>query len=285
MTYPMKVHIWRFYEILFSHIPEVGGTFITGCVFFAVLLREPAIHTSLVVAVINIAAITAVFRGSVDTSDELAIPMAIGYFMALGWRFVCFILDVVVISKLGFIQKGHKLLREDMLINGLFLIGSSVTIMASNEGSIFLILLLAYRHHPKAVLLILPAVIPHVLKLVGVPLFAMETLIIYDLHYHPAFYAGLIYLWGLFSSTQVGQITMRVLIYGLTPAILYLPTSPLELYSGYALLIFSSARFVPYTSRKVIPSVPVAPIAEQARDERRIQNQRPRQYNLRNRKQ
>ncbi|EGT55236.1 hypothetical protein CAEBREN_29292 [Caenorhabditis brenneri] len=280
MTPPMTVSAWRFYEIMFSHIPEVGGTFITGCIFFSVLLREPSIHSFLLSAVVNIAAIVAVFHGSVDTSDELALPMAIGYFMAIIWRFTCYVVDSLILSKLGFVKKGHKALRDDMLINGLFLIGAAITIMASNEGSIFLILLLAYRHHPRSVLLAIPAIIPHVLKLVSVPLFTIDALAVYDIQYHPAFYAALIYLWGLFSSLEVGQVTMRILIYGLTPAILYLPTSPLELYSGYALLIFSSARFVPYSLGKSLATSTAA--TTESNNENHPQRSKQ-SYNLRKR--
>lgn len=282
MTPPMTVSVWRFYEIMFSHIPEVGGTFITGCVFFSVLLREPSIHSFLLAAVVNIAAIVAVFHGSVDTSDELALPMAIGYFMAIIWRFACYVIDSLILSKLGFVKKGHKALRDDMLINGLFLIGAAITIMASNEGSIFLILLLAYRHHPRAVLLAIPAIVPHALKLVSVPLFTIDALAVYDIQYHPAFYAALIYLWGLFSSLEVGQVTMRILIYGLTPAILYLPTSPLELYSGYALLIFSSTRFVPYSLGKSLATSTAATDTTKPRDENPLQRNKQ-SYNLRKR--
>lgn len=288
MTYPMAVHIWRMYEMLFSNLNEVGGSFATACVFFAVLLREPSVHTSTIIAIINIAAITAVFHGSIDTSDTLAIPMAIGYFMAVGWRFMTFVIDVLILSRLGFIQRGHKALRDDMLINGLFLVGAAITIMACNEGSMFLIFVLAYRHHPKAVILVIPALVPHALKLVGIPLFTIDALAVNDIQYHPAFYAALIYLWGLFSNVHIGQITMRILIYGLTPAVLYLPPSPLELYSGYALLIFSAARFVPY-SRKFSISALSNPAVEQVKPQEEIQtqhqNQRPKQnYNLRSKK-
>lgn len=289
LAYPMAVHVWRLYEMMFSHLPEVGGAFITGCVFFAVLLREPAHHTSTISAVINIVAITAVFHGSVDTDDELVIPMAIGYFMSLGWRFICYVVYKLIVSKMGFIQRGHKALKADTLINGIFLIGASVTIVASNEGSMFLILLLAYRHHPKAVLLVLPALVPHALKLIGIPLLTVDPIALYDLQYNPAFYAGMIYLWGLFSSTQVGQVTMRVLIYGLTPAILYLPVSPLELYSGYALLIFTSARFVPYSLKTFFPQPPSTPSSDQKKpltdSQKRKQDQKQKlNQNLRNRK-
>lgn len=288
MTSPITVHIWRFYEIMFSHLNEVGATFITACVFFAVLIREPALKAAGVLTIINLAAIVAVFHGSVDTSDTLALPMAIGYFMALGWRFACFVIDTLIVSKIGFIQRGHKALRDDMLINGLFLVGAAVTIMASNEGSICLIVLLAYRHHPRAVLLVFPALGPYVFKLVGIPLFSIDALVLHGLHLNPALYAGLIYLWGLISSVRVGQISMRVIIYGLTPAFLYQLSSPLELYSGLALLIFSSARFVPFSARKSLGTTPSTPApvkikspAVKGQDQNREKNQN---YNLRNKK-
>ncbi|CAI2355095.1 unnamed protein product [Caenorhabditis sp. 36 PRJEB53466] len=252
MSNTMNVGAWRFYEIMFSHLLEVGGTFITGCVFFAILVREPFFERNGVVAAVNFAAIFAVVYGVQHTDDTLALPMAIGYFMSLIWRLVCYIVDELIVSRLTFISRGHKALRNPRLINGLFLVGGALTITASNEGSIFLLLVLAYRHHPKAVLLTIPALVPHFLKLVAVPLFSVDALAFYDIQYHPAFYAACIYIYGLISNRQVSQVSMRMLIYGITPCLLYLLSAPLELYSGYALIVLSAARFVPYSSRKII---------------------------------
>ncbi|KAF1750125.1 hypothetical protein GCK72_016671 [Caenorhabditis remanei] len=276
MTHPYIVQFWRFYEIMFSYLNEVIATFIVTCCFFAVLLREPGLKAAGLLLIVNLISILAVLHGCVDPDNIYALPMAIGYFLALGWRAICFGIDAALISKMGFIQRGHRALRADMLINGLYLIGVAITLVASNEGTMFLITVLAYRHHRRAVLLALPSLLPLGLKVVGARLFSIDPLPVYELQYQPQFYAALLYLWGLFSSVNVGQITMRSIIYGLTPAFMYLLNSPLELFSGFALLIFSAARFVPYGTKRG----PVAPPAPAESSQRQEKNN----YNLRRRR-
>lgn len=283
-TSNLMIHLWRLYEIMFSHFNEVGAMFITASCFFAILLREPQLQSAVIMSLINIAAIVAVLRGSVDTSDTIALPMAMGYVMALGHRLICFLADVLVLSKLRFIKKAHRALRDDMLMNGLFLIGAALTITASNEGSVFLIILMAFRHHPRAVLLVAPALVPYVLKLVSVPLFTIDAMSVEGLQYHPAFYMFLIYLWGLFSSLRVGEVTMRVMIYGITPCFLYLCTFPMELFSGFVLLLLGCARFLTYPTVKqqstaLVP--PESPRPAVGRLQKQLQKQN---YNLRSKK-
>ncbi|EFP03770.1 hypothetical protein CRE_01423 [Caenorhabditis remanei] len=217
--------------------------------------------------------------GCVDPDNIYALPMAIGYFLALGWRAICFGSRCDADFKDGIhSERSSSSQSRSCSINGLYLIGVAITLVASNEGTMFLITVLAYRHHRRAVLLALPSLLPLGLKVVGARLFSIDPLPVYELQYQPQFYAALLYLWGLFSSVNVGQITMRSIIYGLTPAFLYLLNSPLELFSGFALLIFSAARFVPYGTKRG----PVAPLAPTPGES--SQRQEKNNYNLRRRR-
>lgn len=92
----------------------------------------------------NIMAILCVFYGANTTSDTLTIPMAVGYFLALGFRVFCYLIGDLLLSRIPLVQAGHKALKDDKLINGLFLVCGALTIVATNEGSIILLIILAY---------------------------------------------------------------------------------------------------------------------------------------------
>lgn len=288
MTPPVMIHLWRFYEVMFSHFNEVGATFIVASCFFAVLLREPPMYSAIISSIFNMAAVYGVLHGSMDPSDKIALPIVIGYFMALVHRFICFLVDVFILSKLRFLKKAHRALRDDMLTNGLFFVGAALTINASNEGTTFLIIVLAFRQHPRAVLLLAPAVVPLVLKLVDVPLFSIDPMTVEGLQYHPGFYTFLIYLWGVFASGSTGEVTMRIMVYGITPCFLYLRTSPLELFSGFSLLLLSCARFIVYSTAKpqqVAPTTVALVVEKTKPPTRQRQQQQPsKKYNLRSKK-